>query len=243
MLTGLFALGTIGFGILLAVATIVLIVCVEYERPTFATLTVVAAFLLLGWLGDFNLIAAVRANPLAAVAAVAAYFALGAVWAMVKWWFFLKNARDAYDEAKRQFLRNNGVASGTTRIPDHLLEKWRQEMWSGHRSAADLSDEDGGKVGAPKVSRHKGRIMIWMAYWPWSFVWTMVNDPVKRAFKAIYRALKSAFQKISDGVFNQVDDDFRPRPDSLEARQGVDGVIGDGAPKDRSSRGLEGRTY
>src|SRR3990170_3557711 len=93
-LLGIFALGTIGFWALCGVVCVLLITFVEYEKPGWATLSLLATFALLGWLGDLNVWRAAKEHPLLALGAVAAYLAIGTLWAFGKWWFFLKAARE-----------------------------------------------------------------------------------------------------------------------------------------------------
>ena len=52
------------------------------------------------------------------------------------------------------------------------------------------------------------RIMMWMTWWPWSALWTLINDPIKRAFLALFQALKARFQKMSEYAFRNIDDDL-----------------------------------
>jgi hypothetical protein len=53
----------------------------------------------------------------------------------------------------------------------------------------------------PQPRKHKARILTWMTYWPWSFIWTMLNDPIKRFFKAIYYRLAAFLARMSDKMF------------------------------------------
>lgn len=36
-------------------------------------------------------------------------------------------------------------------------------------------------------------------------VWTIINDPVRRAFKAIYNEIKVVFEKIADNIYKDVE--------------------------------------
>ena len=45
-------------------------------------------------------------------------------------------------------------------------------------------------------------LMNWMIYWPLSAFWTLINNPVKRAFKGIFTYFEKQYQVISDKVFN-----------------------------------------
>jgi hypothetical protein len=50
------------------------------------------------------------------------------------------------------------------------------------------------------ASRNKERIINWMAYWPLSAIWTLINDPIKKGFKRIFAGLENRFQSISDNI-------------------------------------------
>lgn len=195
-LIGLFALGTIGFWILICVVCGLLIAAVEYEKPGWATVSLAATFGLLAWLGDFNLLTASRAHPVLAACCIGGYVVLGTAYSFVKWWRFLRGMRAKYLDTKAAFLERNGI-QGTT-IPDNLLQEWS-------RNSMGLGT-------APKARDHKARILTWMIYWPWSGIWTLINDPVKKLFKAIYAELQAQYQKIADKVFADVKDDFRAPP-------------------------------
>lgn len=47
---------------------------------------------------------------------------------------------------------------------------------------------------------NKERIINWMMYWPLSGIWTLIDDPVKKAFQKIFSGLENRFQKISDNL-------------------------------------------
>lgn len=53
----------------------------------------------------------------------------------------------------------------------------------------------------PQVSKYKEKIFGWMFYWPVSAAWTMLNDPIRRIFNAIYDRISGGLQKISDKAF------------------------------------------
>jgi hypothetical protein len=47
-----------------------------------------------------------------------------------------------------------------------------------------------------------------MAFWPWSAVWTLLNDPVQRAFRRIFNYLREFYQRMSDRIFSDVAKDL-----------------------------------
>jgi len=48
-------------------------------------------------------------------------------------------------------------------------------------------------------SKHKSRLIGWIAYWPWSLVWNIVGDTLT----AIYDALVNIYQKTADLVIKK----------------------------------------
>lgn len=56
----------------------------------------------------------------------------------------------------------------------------------------------------PTAAQNKYRILSWMYYWPFSTIWTIINQPIKRAFKFIYAKIESTFDKISASVFSDM---------------------------------------
>jgi hypothetical protein len=54
--------------------------------------------------------------------------------------------------------------------------------------------------------------MAWLVYWPFSAAWTIIHDPVKKAFKWIYRRLQGVYESIAIRLYRGIDD----RPKLLE---------------------------
>lgn len=50
-----------------------------------------------------------------------------------------------------------------------------------------------------KVSKHKARIVGWIAYWPWSLLWNVVGD----FFNTLYETMQATYQKITDRALNK----------------------------------------
>lgn len=48
---------------------------------------------------------------------------------------------------------------------------------------------------------NKSRILVWMSYWPFSAIWTAINDPIKRGFQYLQSKLSGTYQKMSDRMF------------------------------------------
>ncbi len=190
------ALGTLGFWIFAGAVFLLLIAAVEYEKPGWATLSLIVTCLALWLFGNVNVFALAVSDPLLTLELLAGYFAVGAIWSLAKWWFFVRRERERYDEARTAFLANHNLPSNA-QIPANLKEIWQNQFSYGTSCK-------------PKAQAHKGKILTWMIYWPWSCAWTVLNDPVKRLFKNIFNAMKALFQKVADSAYQDVEDDFVP---------------------------------
>jgi len=52
------------------------------------------------------------------------------------------------------------------------------------------------------TARYKSTVLVWIGYWPFSLVWTLLNDPLKRLVHWIYDELLRVYQRITDHVWD-----------------------------------------
>lgn len=194
-----FAIGSLWFWVLLAVEAALLIGLVAIKQGVFATLSLLVAATLLAVWGDLNVYGYVIVHPWTVLLGIAGYFVAGTAWSVVKWWLFVRDQRARYDDMREVFCREHRLADG--RIPENLAGAWRDRL-----KAESLR---GKKIEVPPLVReHKANILYWMCYWPFSLVWTILNDPVRKTFLYIYRQIQDHMQAISDRVFAGVEKDF-----------------------------------
>lgn len=191
----LFMVGTFWFWALIIAEIVLLFMFVEYENGVGATVSLIVFAAALQWFGDTDIIGFVVANPLKLVAIVASYFLLGAIWGTAKWWIFVRDRLEEYEELRDDFLRNKGLPTGQT-VPVTYRQEWKQmlERSRSYRDGRTLSE-------APRARDNKGRIMRWMSFWPVSMLWSFLDDFVKRVFKTIYYRIANFLQRISDNMF------------------------------------------
>lgn len=193
----LFAVGTIWFWVLTAVAVFLLFYCVEADRGFFATLWIVIFFVVMYFFGGFNVLSYIFQNPLISLGCAAGYVVAGTLWSMGKWWFYTHSQRRIYDELKEDFLKSKGVTDKV--MPDHLKKDWKEKHseHSGRRYEYN-----------PQAKKHKGQLTLWGSYWPLSMVWTLINDPVKSVFEYVYARFQRTYQRISDKAFQSAEGDL-----------------------------------
>ena len=200
----LFVVGTFWFWALIALEVVLLFSFVEYENGSGATVSLVIFACCLQWLGNVDIIGYIVSNPLQTLILVGSYFLLGAIWGTIKWWIFCHDRLEEYNDLKQEFFQKNGVPAGTKVVPAELKAEWRgllERHTAYNRGGGKLSD-------APSAKKNKSRIMRWMSFWPFSMVWSFINDFVKRVFRSIYQKIAGYLQHISDSMFGKIQDDL-----------------------------------
>lgn len=190
MLAGIIALGTIGLWIFLCLFTILFWCLVENEKHGWATVSMVVAFVLFGFLGNFNVLDIARSHPLNFFLIILSYFVSGTVWSVAKWFFHVNKMARKYRDMREEWCIKNYVN------PPLTVEQLR--MFHNYTGASRYATR-------PRAKQNKSMILTWMIYWPWSFVWTMINDPVVWFFKKIYRAMINLFDRISSRAYRDID--------------------------------------
>jgi len=203
----IFAVGTLWFWLLVTVASILVLCCIEFEKGFFAFVTLVVTAVVLEKFGGLQILAHIKAHPLWVLGYVGAYFFLGTFWGVNKWWFFVRRQREKYDEARNLFEED--CKSGNYRVcyagaeilPEEpekaalvMKEEWAHCVEHGSYDAVTFTYK-------PDPKKHKALIMSWMAYWPWSFFWTLLNDPIKRIFRGIIHRISGFMKRMSDRAF------------------------------------------
>ena len=214
----IFIVGSLWFWVLIAAEILVVLILLEWDRGTVATLTFVATLLLLQFLGDVNIFGYVVENPTTVIVGAVAYFALGTGWAIARWWFYVREQRAWYDELRSAFLRFHHLEADSA-MPEELQQQWQNCVGLAKRGHRQLSVR-------PLAARHKSDILRWMSYWPWSCFWTVLKDPVRETFLAIYQQIAEYLQQISDRAFKGVEADLPPQQEANIA-DSVDPVFAD----------------
>lgn len=143
-----------------------------------ATATAVITFLIVVLFTNFRPLELLRESPGTLIGAVLAYFLFGTGWSIAKWWFWLKKTSRRVDEIEDA-------------NPGHSFERLRYTL-----REAGLPTEF-----PVKAKDYAGMITGWMIFWPFSFVWTIINDPVRYGFETIHAWISGILQSMSDSAF------------------------------------------
>jgi len=98
---GALVFGTLWFWLLAVVAVVAVFAFIDHEDGIGATGSIIAFFLALQLFGDVKPFSWIWAHPLELFPLVLAYFAIGTLWCIAKWWFYCQDEREKYDEMKR----------------------------------------------------------------------------------------------------------------------------------------------
>ena len=83
-------------------------------------------------------------------------------------------------------------------------------------AAASLLTEEIRNAIIPAVRDHKSRVTMWMVWWPWSMIWTLLNDPIRRMWRTIWKRLQKTYAQIAARAFRSIDDDMVKVPKPAE---------------------------
>lgn len=99
------------------------------------------------------------------------------------------------------------AAQGGGVLTDALKPAWTNERADARRRWEE-EETDVMPVEIPHPKDNKARIMRWMGHWPWSMFWTMLNDPIRRIAKMVYKRMTVILVSIGQRSFAGVEDDF-----------------------------------
>lgn len=196
-LLSLIAFGSLGFWLLSILTIIVIIACLEYENGFKASLTMIMFLGLMFIANHLSFQSIVQWNWRYIIGFIIGYVILGVVWSVVKWYFYVSNKVEQYVELKSLWFRNNSNATELTELSAGQKEKFAEYISRRPDASA-----------APQASQNKSTILMWMTYWPFSAVWTLINDPIKKLFRMIYTKIVTQLQVISDHLFKGVKSDM-----------------------------------
>ncbi len=205
----LLAFGGFWFWGLFGLASLLLILCLEEDNGVAATAVFVVALTAMLFLGNTSWLTWVFQNPLYFGLGVLGYLTVGVGWGVGKWWVYVRDCAMRYRRERREWLEMQAGSPQDGLDVAECREALRTGALTGEIKDAWLDYVEGRyhgkKITKPLARRYKGRITAWMTYWPWSALWTLINDPVRRFFCWVYEQLSGVLQAISDRAFQDID--------------------------------------
>lgn len=190
-LQAFFVFGTIAFWALAIAAVITMVSLIEYERESTATITLLVFLFALQFFGNIKVFTMIFQRPYLLAPFLFVYFICGLIWAGGKIYLDGREKHEKCEELMVGFLTARKIDPSTKPMPDYLRAEWAVHLY---------------EHGLPErflIRNYKNRILFWMMHWPWHFGWSLLKDPVRRLFEALYRLTADYLQKIADYAYNR----------------------------------------
>jgi hypothetical protein len=215
MLVEIFLLWSFWFWVLVGLEVTLLFVSTVWEKGWVAWVSLAVFLAALQLLGDVNVLGYVWENPWTILMGLGIYLSGGVPYVFFKWYLFVSDHKRKYLDLRNQWLENQGVQMPVVfdKLSDEIQSGWRKEWKEKHARWGDTEF-------IPSVRKHKGRIIDWMILWPFSFLWTMLNDPIRRFFRHVYNHISESLQAISHKVFADVANDLVEKPSAQPPTSG-----------------------
>jgi hypothetical protein len=209
MLYELITIGSVFFWILCGLFSVVLLAEIVYEKFAAALATLLVFCVI--FFGFTNLSWAYISEHQDRIwMGFGLYFVGALVTSLVKWYFFVSDARDRYEEVKSEFLRAAGH-EGEKTIPQDLQVEWNKRLCTVYEGSHKWSCDAVIQISTiiPSAKENKERILGWMAYWPFVVFWSIFHDFLRRVWELIYKFSSKIFQCISLILFRGVADEIK----------------------------------
>ncbi len=195
----LLAFGTLWFWLFLGLTFALMVALTEYEKPGWALTSIVAGLVLLNWANNGSVLSWIIHHPIYVAGGFVGYFVIGVLNARYKWGKLVYQCRQKLDDLVSEFLKERKLEGKT--IPAELEDEWADHF--SHFKSHNYYDVSSGTPTAekPLLKTHKALVTTWIAYWPWSVFWTLLNDPIRWAVEEIVNAIKGWFQGVADDAF------------------------------------------
>lgn len=182
---------------LLVVLALVMFFAVESESSVGAFATMVGVGALLHFSNTVDMLHLLQ-NWQGILMFLAAWLGVGLAWCFVKWTFYTgawaRRQREEVQNARKRFLSVLGLKGDT--IPEEHKEAWTAWVNGNYIGSVEFEKKNADyrkferekcpvfeKAEDLHVRNNWKRMMVWGLYWPWSMVWTIIDDPLKRIFK------------------------------------------------------------
>ena len=216
---------------ILLIAIILIFEEVEHERASGATVVIAATLGILHYYKFIDLTVAPQ-HWGAILSGIGLWLVAGVLWAMSKWKFFVdawaRTQRERLADLRTEFLDKLNLKGDT--VPNEHKDAWVKFL-QGYitveklKWTRDVNGRNEKQVGtgefeevktsprfdmksldkALSVKEHKGRIVLWGVYWPFSLIWTVVDDPIRRAYEYILVVvIGGTLHKIGRGAVDSV---------------------------------------
>lgn len=197
-----FALGTVWWWVVTLVSTGFLILAIDKESIVGSIFLLLFYISFLEFVSKANIFQFIADKPLVALSYVGGYIVIGLVWSFLKWWLYVHDKVDGLKEKRKEFLlrmRNKSTRftdelremeiTEETKVPEGLRKEWQSDV----------------KMYIPRLSAKKEKISIWIVHWPFSMLWSLVDDLIHKLAKRLVETFRKWYQAIADHALKGAD--------------------------------------
>lgn len=193
-LAGALAVGGLFFWLFVALFVVAITTSVHNEKPGWGFFFILAALGAMQLSSDFKPFTWVAQNPTLFGLGILAYVVISVLWTFLKWYMFSVSAKEHYETFRNQWIDNNIKGRPFDVVTDKA--KLAQDFSRNYSYQQRFGDSV-----PPSPKENASQIMLWMIFWPIDMVWSIINDPVVRIFRWIYKRIAGSLGHIAKGRF------------------------------------------
>lgn len=131
------------------------------------------------------------------------YVLAGAFWGFCRWVLYAWERRRKYRGYQRKWLRDQGVDADE--VPEELKAKWQETLLNSYGWYRVVPNGEGGTKRIvsvnPIIWEHKSDLVCWMAFWPWSAAWEIIDAIGRWIWEYLFDFLARLYQGVIDWLF------------------------------------------
>lgn len=178
----IFIIGSFWFWFLITVFIIILMAIIEaVDSPwKWSIFFITIASALLYWCGGKELFTQfynfVRNHPFLLILYIICYLFLGVIWSLHKWIKIVKKGKEYFDNQKESSYYKDK--------DENVIKKLKKEC-------------------IPDLKEYKNKLCLYIAYWPLSVSWSILNGIFYDLVQYIFNRLKGIYNNIALRIFNK----------------------------------------
>jgi len=197
-----FVFGSLWFVIAATTVFGCLIFLTERESNIFATIVLMTFIWIVTSVNGFSIVD----NPVTTLKFAAAYLAIGVFWSFVKWFVFLFSKRAELKLYKEDFIERFApplTAEGkiAPEEMDDFIKFLNDQRYTPTRNPNNYRVKSQQDI-IPSVASNVKDLTRWVAWWPFSVTWTLLNDALRKLTRTIVRACEGVYTKFANSVFS-----------------------------------------
>lgn len=158
---------------------------IEEERAGSATASLLGFLALLTLFSDWHPLILIKDHFEAIIAFIVIYLVLGVLYVFPRWMVYVKDEAKRFEPTYKR-LKSKWPSTDTSKVYKDFNEMLRSE----YRMPP-----------MPWDYGVKGKIYLWMGYWPLSGIWLLIHYPVEWFYDWAYATIKAKLEFLSYKIF------------------------------------------